>query len=73
MKIIGKWKIHATSVKHVKNLYKFSCGHKIPSHEKHSFLVKPKDIPHRFSHVYTIELKQNDEAIIHLNKKKLVY
>ena len=67
--IEGQWLIHATKAKLRNDLYKFTCGHKLPSKEAHAFLVKPNK---SFRIIHKIHLKSNDEAILLSNGKEKV-
>lgn len=63
--IEGQWLIHATKAKIRNDLYKFTCGHKLPSKESHAFTVKPNK---SFKLRYKITLKSNDVSELY-NKR----
>ena len=67
--IAGTWLIKATKPLLRKDIYKFSCGHSIPSKESNAYLLKPNDL-YRYSN--KIELKESDEAIMNFGKIKKV-
>jgi hypothetical protein len=67
--ITGDWIIHATKPTIQNDLYKFTCGHKLPSRENHSYLIKPNS---KYNIKFKVSLQENDQALLFLNKSKKV-
>lgn len=67
--IVGNWMIHATKPSNQNDLYKFTCGHKLPSREDHSYLVKPNG---KFNIKFKVSLKENDQALLLMKNTKKV-
>jgi hypothetical protein len=67
--IVGEWMIHATKPTIQNDLYKFTCGHKLPSRENHSYLIKPNS---DYGIKFKVRLQEDDQAILFLNKSKKV-
>jgi hypothetical protein len=66
--IEGHWKIFASNPTALDNLYQFTCGHSMPSHERDAY-THSKIIP---EFIFSLDLKHNDEAVLsidHSNKK----
>jgi hypothetical protein len=61
--IQGKWKIFASFPSEISDLYKHTCGHSMPSHEKDAYIHR-SIIPKVF---FDLELKSNDEAILSIS------
>jgi hypothetical protein len=64
--IQGKWKIFATNPTELSNLYQFTCGHTMPSHERDAY-SHTKIIPQI---IYTLNLKHNDQAVLSIENSK---
>ena len=60
--IIGKWKIFASKPDVISNLYQFTCGHTMPSHERNAY-THTKIIP---AYTFSVNLKANDVAALSL-------
>lgn len=60
---VGTWEFKATKTvkKSLADLYQFSCGHQIPSHENTA--LKFNMDMQTFTEKFTIELRESDEAI----------
>ena len=64
--IQGQWKVYASNPTELSNLYQFTCGHTMPSHERDAY-THTKILPQQ---IFTLNLKHNDEATLSLDSMK---
>ena len=58
--IAGKWKIFASVPTQIRDLYQFTCGHSMPSHERNAY-TQTKIIP---KYIFSIDLQADDKAVL---------